>query len=179
MSHCPIETYICQILWGVFWLKFQFFHGFIAYRPRPLTSFAINRPDFNGSVVTEIKSMGTLIFECHFTEHHTGTGAQGSFDVKIADHDIRFCAIPLIRGRLRSRSVTAIMDEVRALVGNGTREVILVSQDTTSWGLDRADGSGLCRFLASIRGAVRPPLADGGAGGRHAGRCGTGRRSRA
>lgn len=63
------------------------------------------------------------------------------------DNACRFCAIPLIRGRLRSRTAKAITDEIRALVDHGTREVILVSQDTTSWGIDRNDGSGLGDLL--------------------------------
>jgi ribosomal protein S12 methylthiotransferase len=66
------------------------------------------------------------------------------------DNACRFCAIPLIRGRLRSRTAAAILDEVRALVDGGTREVILVSQDTTSWGLDREDGLDLADLLRSI-----------------------------
>ncbi len=66
------------------------------------------------------------------------------------DNACRFCAIPLIRGRLRSRTAKAIIDEIRALVDHGTREVILVSQDTTSWGIDRNDGSGLGDLLTQI-----------------------------
>lgn len=73
--------------------------------------------------------------------------------IKVGDgcnNACRFCAIPLIRGRLRSRTAKAITDEIRALVDHGTREVILVSQDTTSWGLDREDGSGLGDLLRQI-----------------------------
>lgn len=63
------------------------------------------------------------------------------------DNACRFCAIPLIRGRLRSRTLMAIVEEARALIDHGTREIILVSQDTTSWGLDRGDGVGLGDLL--------------------------------
>lgn len=66
------------------------------------------------------------------------------------DNACRFCAIPLIRGRLRSRSRQAIVDEVSALVSNGAKEVILVSQDTTSWGLDLGDGTGLAGLLETL-----------------------------
>ncbi len=68
------------------------------------------------------------------------------------DNACRFCAIPLIRGKLRSRTADAIVNEALALVQNGTREVILVSQDTTSWGLDRADGIGLAQLLRRLDG---------------------------
>lgn len=66
------------------------------------------------------------------------------------DNACRFCAIPLIRGRLRSRTAEAIVREARALIGHGAREVILVSQDTTSWGLDRGDGMGLAQLLSEL-----------------------------
>lgn len=68
------------------------------------------------------------------------------------DNACRFCAIPLIRGRLRSRSATAICDEIRYLVDAGTREVVLVSQDTTSWGTDLDNGADLADLLREIDG---------------------------
>lgn len=73
--------------------------------------------------------------------------------VKIADgcdNACRFCAIPLIRGRMRSRNLQAITTEVHNLTARGTREVILVAQDTTSWGLDLQEGQDLADLLRSI-----------------------------
>lgn len=64
--------------------------------------------------------------------------------VKIAegcDHACRFCAIPAIRGRQRSRSEESIVAEVRMLIEQGVREVNLIAQDTTRYGHDRADGA--------------------------------------
>jgi len=66
------------------------------------------------------------------------------------DNACRFCAIPLIRGRLRSRPLQSIVEEVTMLVSNGTREVILVSQDTTSWGTDLDNGTDLALLLHHI-----------------------------
>lgn len=73
--------------------------------------------------------------------------------IKIADgcdNACRFCAIPLIRGRMRSRSMDAILAEVRNLVARGAREVILVAQDTTSWGVDLGSGQDLADLLRGI-----------------------------
>ena len=73
--------------------------------------------------------------------------------VKIGDgceNACRFCAIPSIRGRLRSRPLPSIRDEVASLVMHGTREVILVSQDTTSYGLDWGGQPDLADLLASL-----------------------------
>jgi ribosomal protein S12 methylthiotransferase len=59
--------------------------------------------------------------------------------VKIADGCDRkctFCAIPLFKGRYRSRSVQSIVTEVEKLVRSGKKEIILVSQDSTAYGTD-------------------------------------------
>jgi ribosomal protein S12 methylthiotransferase len=57
--------------------------------------------------------------------------------VKIAEgcnHLCSFCAIPKIRGRFRSRSLKAIVNELRAASEDGVKEALLVAQDSTSWG---------------------------------------------
>ncbi|MCX6936890.1 MAG: 30S ribosomal protein S12 methylthiotransferase RimO [Verrucomicrobia bacterium] len=59
--------------------------------------------------------------------------------VKIAEgcnHPCAFCIIPQIRGRHRSRSVESVVAEVRQLVAEGVKEVNLISQDTTYFGMD-------------------------------------------
>ena len=63
--------------------------------------------------------------------------------VKIAEgcnHPCSFCVIPKIRGRHRSRSQADIVHEVRNLVGQGCREINLISQDTTYYGMDKWEG---------------------------------------
>ncbi len=60
--------------------------------------------------------------------------------VKIAEgcnHPCSFCVIPQMRGRHRSRTVESVVAEVRHLVAEGVREVNLISQDTTYFGMDR------------------------------------------
>lgn len=47
-----------------------------------------------------------------------------------------FCAIPLIRGKLQSRTIENIVDEVKAIVSEGVYEINLISQDTTKYGFD-------------------------------------------
>ncbi len=62
--------------------------------------------------------------------------------VKIAEgcnHPCTFCIIPQIRGRHRSRTVASVAAEVRQLVAEGVREVNLISQDTTFFGMDTWD----------------------------------------
>ena len=61
-----------------------------------------------------------------------------------------FCSIPNIKGKLRSRLAADILDEVRYLVDGGARELILVAQDTTAYGLDRGEKDGLPHLLRQI-----------------------------
>ena len=59
--------------------------------------------------------------------------------VKIAEgcnHPCTFCIIPQIRGRHRSRTVASVVAEARQLVREGVREINLISQDTTFFGMD-------------------------------------------
>ena len=59
--------------------------------------------------------------------------------VKIAEgcnHPCSFCVIPKIRGRHRSRTLDSVVREVRQLVADGAKEVNLISQDTTYFGMD-------------------------------------------
>jgi ribosomal protein S12 methylthiotransferase len=58
---------------------------------------------------------------------------------KIAEgcnHPCSFCVIPQMRGRHRSRTIESVVAEVRALVAEGVKEINLISQDTTYFGMD-------------------------------------------
>ncbi|MBF0264564.1 MAG: 30S ribosomal protein S12 methylthiotransferase RimO [Gammaproteobacteria bacterium] len=53
------------------------------------------------------------------------------------NHDCSFCIIPDMRGRLDSRSVSQVLAEAESLVSAGVRELLVVSQDTSAYGLDK------------------------------------------
>lgn len=66
---------------------------------------------------------------------HTGVTTY----VKIAEgcnNRCSYCIIPYLRGNNRSRKIEDIVEEVKDLVGQGTREVILVAQNSTDYGID-------------------------------------------
>ncbi len=63
------------------------------------------------------------------------------------DNRCAFCAIPLIRGRYRSRSREAVLDEMRRLASGGVKEQILIAQDTSCYGRDTGDREGLAGLL--------------------------------
>jgi len=52
------------------------------------------------------------------------------------NHQCTFCIIPSLRGRLVSRQPAAVLAEARALVEAGVRELLVVSQDTSAYGID-------------------------------------------
>ena len=52
------------------------------------------------------------------------------------DNKCTYCAIPYIRGKYRSRSEEAILSEAQALADDGVKEIIVVAQDTTRYGID-------------------------------------------
>ncbi len=52
------------------------------------------------------------------------------------DHTCKFCAIPQFRGRFRSRPLPLLVEEATQLAAEGVRELVLVSQDTISYGRD-------------------------------------------
>ena len=63
--------------------------------------------------------------------------------VKIAEgcnHTCTFCIIPTIRGKHRSRTQDSVVREVEALVASGVKEINLISQDTTYFGMDQWEG---------------------------------------
>jgi ribosomal protein S12 methylthiotransferase len=81
--------------------------------------------------------------------------------VKIADgcdRSCTFCAIPAFKGRFKSRSIESIKAEVRELVQNGVKEIVLVAQDTTAYGIDlygKPSLPKLLRALDSLEGEFR------------------------
>ena len=73
--------------------------------------------------------------------------------IKIAEgcnHPCGFCAIPRIRGRYRSRPIDRIVAESEHLLASGIKELDLISQDVTSYGIDLKDGSDLPKLLRAL-----------------------------
>ena len=66
------------------------------------------------------------------------------------DRACAFCSIPSFKGRSRSRHVEDVFNEVRTLVSKGTKEIVLVSQDTTQYGLDIYGKQALPELLEAI-----------------------------
>lgn len=66
------------------------------------------------------------------------------------NHNCSFCAIPLIRGKYKSRSLEEIIEETKYLVNNGIKEINIIAQDSTYYGVDLFRKSRLAVLLDSI-----------------------------
>src|SRR6266702_1441674 len=66
------------------------------------------------------------------------------------DYTCSFCIIPTLRGKHRSRNVEDVVAEVRALAARGVREIVLVAQDSTRFGLDHGIRDGLAYLLRRL-----------------------------
>jgi ribosomal protein S12 methylthiotransferase len=73
--------------------------------------------------------------------------------VKIAegcDYKCAFCIIPTLRGKYRSRPAESIVREARSLAARGVKELLLISQDTSFYGIDRGERGALARLLREL-----------------------------
>ena len=70
------------------------------------------------------------------------------------DRPCTFCIIPTIKGRMHSEPDDWLIAEARALAAMGVRELVLVAQDSTAYGEDRAERDGLAVLLERLAEAV-------------------------
>ena len=90
--------------------------------------------------------------------HPLRTVEGASAYVKISegcDRFCTFCAIPYIRGRYKSRVAAEILEEVRALVAGGVREIVLIGQDTGIWGHDLPGKPTLASLMRQVAHELR------------------------
>ena len=66
------------------------------------------------------------------------------------DYSCAFCIIPTLRGRYRSRTAASILQEATMLAANGVKELLLISQDTSFFGVDRRERGALARLLRAL-----------------------------
>ena len=113
----------------------QIVEGMLRERPPPSVDSRKNGFDFafTNKRATYIPDYDTPRFRL--------TPAHSAY-VKIAEgcnHPCSFCVIPQMRGKHRSRKPESVLAEIRALVDEGVREMNVISQDTTYYGMDLWD----------------------------------------
>ena len=120
----------------------------------------------------ETKSVAPLTFHRALGTRHSAPGTRPSYIydantprllttprhyayVKVAegcDYKCSFCIIPTLRGNYRSRPAESIIEEAGSLVARGVKELLLISQDTTFYGVDRSVRGALARLLRELNG---------------------------
>jgi len=96
-------------------------------------------------------SMPGFIYD-HETPRIQVTPPHAAF-IKIAEgcfHPCSFCVIPKIRGAYRSRTIDSIVEEARAMIDRGVKEMNLIAQDTTAYGRDLGEDENLEKLLARM-----------------------------
>ena len=105
----------------------------------------------SGEATTTTTAQPTWVYD-HTTPRVLSTPSHMAY-VKISegcDYTCSFCIIPALRGKNRSRNVEDIASEVRALAAQGVREIVLVAQDSTRYGLDHGIRDGLAYLLRRL-----------------------------
>ena len=105
----------------------------------------------NGEVLSAASTLPTYIYDAD-TPRLLATPRHYAY-VKIAegcDYKCAFCIIPKLRGHYRSRSIESIVAEAEGLAVRGVRELLLISQDTSFYGVDRQERGALAKLLRAL-----------------------------
>jgi len=119
-------------------------------------------PPSQGAFIDLIPQMDVKLTPRHYSYLKISEGC---------NHSCAFCIIPQLRGKLVSRRIDAVLREAEKLVAGGTKELLVISQDTSAYGVDtrheprdwhghpvRAHMTDLARELGQLRTAEgRPP----------------------
>jgi len=100
--------------------------------------WALNIDSDNDDVSVAFADTRPTYIPDYDTPHFRLTPAHSAY-VKIAEgcnHPCSFCVIPQMRGKHRSRTPQSVLAEIRGLASEGVREINLISQDTTYYGMD-------------------------------------------
>lgn len=103
--------------------------------------------------------LSLLDFTSHYAEREAGPEtAEGPSDpvayiniMQGCDNFCAYCIVPFTRGRQKSRSSTAILEECRAVLDKGAREISLLGQNVNAFGQDKSgDGTSFAQLLRQI-----------------------------
>ncbi len=113
--------------------------------------------DFIDNKLTNKKSLKTYVDKPTFIYDETYprllTTPNYTAWIKISEgcnRNCTFCVIPLIRGKLRSRTVESIINEVKSLTDTGVKEVNIISQDLSQYGIDLNNSNNLLNLLDQL-----------------------------
>ena len=105
--------------------------------------------------------LSLLDFTSHYVEREAGPEAATAPSGPVAyinimqgcDNFCAYCIVPFTRGRQKSRSSAAILEECRAVLGRGAREISLLGQNVNAFGQDKSgDGTSFAQLLRQVAG---------------------------
>ncbi|MFN7678057.1 MAG: 30S ribosomal protein S12 methylthiotransferase RimO [Cyanobacteriota bacterium] len=104
-----------------------------------------------GERVNQVSAVPTYVADDHVPRFRTTNDAVAYLKVaEGCDYRCAFCIIPRLRGDQRSRSIPSILAEAKALASQGVKELILISQITTNYGLDLYGKPQLAELLRQL-----------------------------
>jgi len=111
----------------------------------------VDKISSNNEYINSISQKPDYIYPENISRQQITVGA--SSYIKIADgcnYHCGYCIIPQLRGEYHSRTMENIVDEAKSLVKKGVTEIVLIAQDTTSYGLDLYKKNALSDLLVKL-----------------------------
>ncbi len=104
-----------------------------------------------GERVNQVSAVPTFVGDEHLPRYRTTSEAVAYLKVaEGCDYRCAFCIIPKLRGDQRSRPIESIVAEARQLAAQGVKELVLISQITTNYGLDLYGRPQLAELLRAL-----------------------------
>ena len=104
-----------------------------------------------GERVKQVSANPTFVADEHLPRYRTTSEAVAYLKVaEGCDYRCAFCIIPHLRGDQRSRTIDSIVAEAKQLEAQGVKELVLISQITTNYGLDLAGKAQLAELLRAL-----------------------------
>ncbi len=153
------KSYNCKMLIGTGCLTQRYGDKLFELMPELDAILGVNDYEQLGPVIKNFFDKGDKQILCNFSDEIINQGERvittGSFSayVRISEGCNNFCTyciIPKIRGKYRSRNIEEVVKECTSLAQQGIKEIILVAQDTTKYGIDIYNKKMLPKLLEEI-----------------------------
>ncbi len=143
-SGCLTQRNGDELLSGIAELDGAFGHGAL----ESIATAVRQSARLSKTVKMEIRKLGYLSFRNRFIADQLPYSYLKISDG--CDRPCTYCAIPMMRGRFRSRPLDSILKEAAYLAENGKKELILVSQEATLWGYDLPQRPNVVKLLEEL-----------------------------
>lgn len=139
------KNYKCKMLIATGCLTQRYGKELMKLMPEIDGILGVNNYNKIDEMITDFFKKGQKEIYCNYSDENINEGKRlittstYSAYLRIAEgcnNACSYCIIPKIRGKYRSRRIEDIIGEAESLVQNGTKELILIAQDTTKYGID-------------------------------------------